>query len=465
LKIACLAPCPVHNSAIVKENARIFSVGALYDGAGRFLEDCEVYVDRGVVTRILSRVDDDASRRFRNEHTETARVDLPNGLMLPGLINSHHHAYSALARGMPVRGSLADFPSVLENLWWRLDRSLDLEAVHLSGLVTAIDSVRRGCTVVIDHHSSPGHIGGSLQALAGAFDAVSLTSLLCYETSDRNGAEAFEKSIDENLAFIEKHEGSRSVRGVFGLHAGFTLSRASLDRLARVVPERVPIHVHVAEDLCDVEHARAEGFAGPLDRLSALGVLRRRSLIGHGVHLADAELGLLDAADAFLVHNPQSNFNNAVGYADLDRVPLPRILLGTDGMSSDMLGAAQFAFLAYKGLGKAGRDPFELTRRMLFENPSGYLSALFGRTVGRIEEGSPAEFAIFPYRGPTPLHGENFTAHLLYGLSPAPRASWVYARGVPIIEDGVLRAVDERSILEAAQAKAAAVWKRYLARS
>ena len=456
----------MHNSAVVKKTRRIFSVGALYDGAGRFLEECEVYVDRGVVARILSRADDgDESNEFRRDYVGADRVDLPNGLMLPGLINSHHHAYSALARGMPLRGSFADFPSVLENLWWRLDRALDLEAVHLSGLVTAIDSVHRGCTAVIDHHSSPGHIGGSLQALADAFDALSMTSVLCFETSDRNGAGTFEKSIEENLEFIAKHEAGRSVRGVFGLHAGFTLCRASLERLAQIIPDHVPVHVHVAEDRCDVEHARAEGFAGPLDRLAALGVLRRRSLIGHGVHLAGAEFDLLDASDAFLVHNPQSNFNNAVGYADLDRVPLARILLGTDGMSSDMLGAAQFAFLAYKGLGKAGRDPFELARKMLFENPSGYVSALFGRTVGRIEEGSPAEFAVFGYRGPTPLDGGNLMAHLLYGLSPAPRASWVYARGVPVIEDGVLRAVDETSVLEAANAKAATVWKRTLARS
>jgi len=446
--------------------ARIFTVGALYDGAGRFLEEAEVYVDRGVVARILSRSDDsEDATRFRRACADADRVDLPCGLMLPGLINSHHHAYSALARGMPLRGSFADFPSVLENLWWRLDRALDLEAVHLSGLVTAIDSVRRGCTTVIDHHSSPAHIGGSLQALADAFDALSMTSVLCFETSDRNGAATFEKSVEENLAFIAKHEDGRSLRGAFGLHAGFTLSRASLERLAQIVPDRVPVHVHVAEDRCDSEHARAEGFHGPLDRLAALGVLRRRSLVVHGVHLADAEFGLLDASDSFLVHNPQSNFNNAVGYADLDRVPLARILLGTDGMSSDMLGAAQFAFLAYRGLGKAGSDPVELARRMLFENPSDYVSMLFGRTVGRIEEGSPAEFAIFGYRGPTPLDEGNLMAHLLYGLSPAPRASWVYARGVPVIEDGVLRAVDEASVLEAAKAKAAAIWKRTLARS
>jgi cytosine/adenosine deaminase-related metal-dependent hydrolase len=249
----CLVPYRVHNSAVVKKSGRIFSVGALYDGAGRFLEECDVYVDGGVVARILPRKDDgDEANRVRRDHAAADRIALPHGLVLPGLINSHHHAYSALARGMPVRGPLADFASTLDRLWWRLDRSLDLEAVRLSGLVTAIESVRRGCTTVIDHHSSPSCIGGSLQALADAFGALSMTSVLCFETSDRNGPDAFERSVEENLAFIEAHGAGRSVRGVFGLHAGFTLSRASLDRLAKIIPGDVPVHVHVAEDRCDV---------------------------------------------------------------------------------------------------------------------------------------------------------------------------------------------------------------------
>jgi putative selenium metabolism protein SsnA len=441
---------------------RIFSVGALYDGAGRFVRDCDVFIDAGVLVRILPRGDEsEESNRFRRAHDGAERIRMPDGLVLPGLMNSHHHAYSALARGMPVDGPVEGFPAALERLWWRLDRALDREAVRLSGLVTALASVRRGCTAVVDHHSSPSWIDGSLQALADAFGALSMTAVLCYETSDRNGPAALERSVEENLSFIDRQKGSASARGVFGLHASFTLSRATLERLARIVPEDVPVHVHVAEDRCDVDHARAEGFAGPLDRLAALGVLRRRSLVGHGVHLAEAELGLLETADAFVVHNPQSNFNNGVGYADLDRLPLDRLLLGTDGMSSDMIGAAQFAFLAYRGLGGGGRDPVALARRMLFENPSAYLSATFGRPVGRLEEGRPADLAIFDYGSPTPLGAENLAAHVIYGLAPAPSASWVYARGVPVLEDGAIVAVDEGAILEAARAVAAEVWDRY----
>ena len=442
---------------------RIFTVGALFDGAGRFIDAAEVYVEGGIVSRILEKSDDgEAARAWRRDRGHLPRVALGNGLMLPGLINAHHHAYSALARGMPVTGALHDFPHVLENLWWRLDRALDLEAVRLSGLVTAIACVRRGCTAVVDHHASPSCTRGSLDALAGAFGALSMTSVLCFETSDRNGARAFDDALAENLDFCARHAKHASTRGLFGLHAGFTLSRQSLVRLANEIPDDLPVHVHVAEDRCDADHARAEGFAGALDRLARLGVLRRRSLLGHGVHLADAELPLVEAADAFVVHNPESNFNNAVGYADLDRLPLPRLLLGTDGMSSDVLGAARFAFLCYKALGRGGRDPFALVRALLFDNPSAYLSRLFGRPVGRIEEGRPADFAIFDYAPPTPLRADNLLGHLLFGFAPAPEARWVYANGTPVLEDGKVTALDEAAALAAARDAAPAIWKRTL---
>ncbi|MFM8015572.1 MAG: hypothetical protein ACKPCO_05780, partial [Actinomycetota bacterium] len=48
----------------------------------------------------------------------------------PGLVNAHHHLYSALARGMPApRGVATNFPQMLELVWWRLDAALDLDTI------------------------------------------------------------------------------------------------------------------------------------------------------------------------------------------------------------------------------------------------------------------------------------------------------------------------------------------------
>ncbi len=446
----------------MSESRRVFHVAHLFDGAGPLLTDCELYLERGRLVRILEAgADAPEDVALRRAFDDADHVRIPDGLVLPGLVNAHHHVYSALARGLPVDEPLPDFPAILERLWWRLDRALDEESIRLSALVTAIESVHHGVTTIVDHHSSPSRIPGSLELVAGELGELGLTRVLCYETTDRNGPEALDAAIAENLAFAERCAGDPDAAALFGLHASFTLSDDSLARIAAEKPASLPIHVHVAEDRCDVDHARELGYAGPLARLDRFGLLGEDSLLAHGVHLSDEEHALVRDRGAVVAHNPESNLNNRVGYADLDRMPVERILLGTDGMSSNVLGSLRSAFLLYTARGGGARDAFELCHAMGFANPAAYLSRLLGRPVGRIVEGEPADLAIFAYPAPTPLTADNLTAHLLYGLGGTPRAAWVYARGAPVLEDGELSSIDEAAIRERAREHGKALWRRY----
>ena len=96
-------------------------------------------------------------------HPDEEVLDLEGALVMPGLVNSHTHLYSALARGMPGPAlHPRNFREILERVWWRLDRVLDEEIVFLSALVGAVEAALSGTTVLIDHHSSPSFIRGSL---------------------------------------------------------------------------------------------------------------------------------------------------------------------------------------------------------------------------------------------------------------------------------------------------------------
>ncbi len=444
------------------ERKQVISVAWFFDGVSRFLADCEVHIEAGVTVGILAKDDKSpASEKMRQDFVRAERIDAPRGLMIPGLINSHHHAYSALARGIRLDAPIPDFPARLENLWWRLDCALDRDGVRLSALVTAIESVRHGCTTVIDHHSSPAVIRGSLDAVSAGFGALGMTRVLCYETTDRNGPAALGDAIDENLAFAEAHAVDVEVGALFGLHASFTLGAASLERIARDKPHSLPIHVHMAEDLCDVNHARSEGFEGPLDRLHSFGLVTAESLIAHGVHLSNKEKTLAADLGVTVAHNPESNLNNRVGYADPDTLRADRIALGTDGMSSDMLASLRAAYLAYSGLGGGGREGFALCGDLLFANPGAYLTCLLKRPVGRIVEGEPADFALFDYAAPTPVTAQNLMAHILYGLANASSARWVFARGKPVVAEGRIVAVDEEAILAEARERTTRLWKAF----
>jgi cytosine/adenosine deaminase-related metal-dependent hydrolase len=450
------------DSAKPSTSQRIFRVGALYDGSGGFWPAADVFIADGVIIAVQDRSDtscvaDSVWRHFRDAEV----VELPESIMLPGLINSHQHFYSSLSRGMKPQGSLDSFPEILRNLWWRLDRALDPDGVAISARVAMLEGVKHGCTRIIDHHSSPSAVRGSLEAIAREAKALNLTTVLCYECSDRNGEQNFRDACEENLEFAERHRADPLCRGMLGLHASFTLSHLSLSYLSANRPAEVPVHVHVAEDLVDVRHARDEGFEGPAARLAAHGLLDGNSLLVHGVHLSASEIQTVAAAGCWTALNAESNAHNRVGYSDPGRLRPDRILLGTDGMSADPVSALKFSYLMQCSQGESRRELLDTAEAMLFRNPARYLSGIFGRSVGTVTPGETADFAVFPYGAATDLHADNLLAHVLYGLANQSLASWVYANGQAVLEAGRFRAVNEAEVYAQARDAAGRCWSRY----
>jgi len=159
------------------------------------------------------------------------RRDCSGCLVVPGNVCAHTHLYSALARGMPY--DLAppeNFLQILQRIWWRLDRALDEESVRASALVGGMEALLSGTTTLVDHHASPNAIDGSLDVIEDALRSLGIRSVLCYETSDRDGPERAQAGVAENRRFIERvlREKPPLVRGLVGAHASFTLSDETL---------------------------------------------------------------------------------------------------------------------------------------------------------------------------------------------------------------------------------------------
>ena len=133
-------------------------------------------------------------------------IDAQGKILIPGMVCSHNHFYSALARGIVADIPPSyDFVGVLQSLWWRLDRALDRDSLYFSGMAGALDALRSGTTAVVDHSASPSYIKGSLKTLKEAFEQCGLRGILCYEVSDRNGKEGRDEGVEENREFVEKH--------------------------------------------------------------------------------------------------------------------------------------------------------------------------------------------------------------------------------------------------------------------
>jgi cytosine/adenosine deaminase-related metal-dependent hydrolase len=302
-------------------------------------------------------------------------------------VNAHTHLYSGLAPfGMPAPAEpTMNFMAILEQVWWRLDRALDAQALHASAQWYVAEALQFGTVGLIDHHESPNLIEGSLDILADVCQAAGLPAVLCYGATERNGGrDEARRGLAECRRFIRANE-RPLVRGVVGLHASFTVSDDTIRDAAALCRELgTVLHVHVAEDAADVADAGRRGWDGPLERLERLGALPSGSILAHGVKLSEAQVRRAEALGCWLVHNPRSNLGNRVGYAAALRASA-RVALGTDGYASDL--AAERSVLLDESA-KHGDDPAAVARR-----PQAGHALLAERFGGRIPVAAAADTA------------------------------------------------------------------------
>lgn len=406
---------------------------------------------------------------FVGRYPSARFIDARGGLIMPGFINAHTHFYGAFARGMALSGPApADFQQILESVWWRLDKALLAEDVRYSALLGLADMIRKGTTTFLDHHASPNHVPGSLDLIADAVLRSGLRGCLCYEVSDRDGKETARKGIAENERFIkrclsqaEAHEGR--LAAAFGLHASFTVDDDTLAEAARVCKETgAPIHIHISEGTVDAEASVKKYGKRPLARLAAAGLLERPALLAHGVHLDDAEIKQVAQSRSWLLHNPQSNMNNAVGTARLPALldAGVRVALGTDGMSGDLRPEMRALPLAQKA---ASGDPrtlgFAPIYDMAFRTNAALAEHFFGQPIGALQVGAAADLIIVDYLPPTPFTEDNFLGHLIFGIINADVRTTIVG-GRVLMEDGRLLTLDEKEIAARARELAPKVWQR-----
>ena len=399
---------------------------------------------------------------LRREYPDARFLDAHEGTILPGLVNLHHHFYSALARGLDPGTPMVNFSEILDRLWWRLDRALDAETVSLSARLSTAECVRWGCTTVFDHHASPSHIDGSLDLVAAAAEEAGISAVLCYEVTDRNGPDQARAGIKENLRFLRERAGDPRIRGVFGLHASFTLRDETMAAISSERPAGAGCHIHVAEDKMDVESSIAAFGRTPVQRLLDFGLLDDRALLAHGIHLDDGEYGQIAASGATIIHNPESNANNAVGRLDVPRASRLgcRVGLGTDGMSSAVLRALRFAYLMQRGASGDPTTGFEHIPGLLKTNVDTARRFLGEPLLGELVQEAPADIIVLDSTPPTPLSAENAFGHLVYGLSESPVRHTI-ARGRVVLQDFEHTTMSPQDIASAALAATPALWERF----
>ena len=391
-----------------------------------------------------------ATAVLRAKYPEAEFIDARGGVITPAFINAHTHIYSALARGLSIRGNNpTNFYEVLNGTWWAIDRRLTLKGTRASADALYIDCIKQGVTTIFDHHASYCQIPGSLFQIAESAKAFGIRSCLCYEVSDRDGEAKALEAIQENADFISwcARQKDPMLAAMFGGHALFTISDRTFERMVEANNGRTGYHIHVSEGMNDVYDSLQTYGRRPVQRLQDHGILGPRTILGHCIHVNSAEIELIKATDTMVVNNPESNMGNAVGTCPV--LPLYRagvlLGLGTDAYTNDMLESLKVALCAQRQNACLPNVGWREVTDMLFQNNARIGARYFDEKLGVLEAGAAADVIVMDYKPFTPLDHSNIDGHMIFGMT-GRQCQTTIANGRLLMKDRELIGIDEEAV-------------------
>lgn len=388
-------------------------------------------------------------------------INLQGRIVMPGMVSTHCHFYGQFVRGMCLQQTISNWQQVLSRMWWKLDKALTEEQVYYSAMMGLTEGLKAGTTTYFDHHASPNFIDGSLDVIENAMQKAGARGCLAYEVSDRDGKERARQGIRENERFIRKNKSDASpFRGIFGLHASYTLSDETLE-LCSLSGNALQsgFHTHLAESAADVCDGYRQYDMHVTERMERFGILGDKTIAAHCVHLRPSDIEILRRTGTTVAHNCQSNCNNAVGVSPVAAMLESgvHVTLGGDGYTYNLFQELGFAIILQR---LSRKDPAALSsERQLtdftFSNGRRLAGNLFGYPVGTIEPGAAADFLILDYDAPTPVSRGNVFSHFTSFGSCIER---VVVDGETVAEHGKVTRFDEAEIFARCREQAQKLW-------
>ena len=399
---------------------------------------------------------------IKKQYGDAEFIDAKGGVIMPAFINTHEHIYSAMARGLSIKGyNPKGFLDILDGQWWTIDRHLTLEQTKYSAVETLISCIRNGVTTVFDHHASFGQIGGSLFTIADVAKELGVRACLCYEISDRDGMDKARESVMENAEFIcyALKDDTDMIAGMMGMHAQFTISDATMELAAANKPDEVGYHIHVAEGIEDLHDCLKKYGKRIVDRLMDFNILGEKTLLGHCIYINPHEMDLIKDTNTMVVHNPESNMGNACGCPPTMELVHRGILtgLGTDGYTHDMIESYKVANVLHKHHLCDANAAWGEVPKMLFENNAAIANRYFKTPLGVLKEGAAGDVIVVDYNPPTQLDASNINGHILFGMTGRDVVTTV-ANGRVLMKDREIKVIDVEEAMAKCREESAKLW-------
>ncbi len=267
-----------------------------------------------------------------NQYADIAeRLDLPNHLLAPGLINAHCHSAMTL-----LRGAADDLPLerwLRERIWPMEQTLLDDAFVNTGTRLASAEMLLGGTTTCVDMYFYSK--AGAQAYLAMGQRAMLALGILDFPSSYAPDADAY---ISIGLAARDTFADEPLLSFCLAPHAPYTVCDATFERVVAFASElAIPIHTHLQETAQEVTDAITANGERPTERMARLGVLGPDFFAAHCVHMSDDDISILARHGGMVVHCPSSNLKLASGLAPVAKFLAAgvTVALGTDGAASN----------------------------------------------------------------------------------------------------------------------------------
>ncbi|WP_441254564.1 8-oxoguanine deaminase [Aeromonas sp. A600620] len=397
--------------------------------------------------------------------------DARDHLVLPGLINTHHHFYQTLTRawGPVVNQPLFPWLKTLYPVWARLTP----DALALASKVAMAELLLSGCTTAADHHYLfPRGMEESIDIQVAAVRELGMRAMLTRGSMSlgedegglppRHTVQGQQQILDDSLRLVRQyHERGAGAQIQIALApcSPFSVTEEIMVESARLAAELdVRLHTHLAETLDEEAFCLARFGLRTVDYLEKVGWLGDRTWLAHGIHFNPDEIARLGAAGTGVCHCPVSNMRLASGICptlDLEAAGAP-VGLGVDGSASNdasnlMQEARQALYLQRLRYGAE-----RITPRKVLEWATVGSARLLGRgDLGELLPGKQADLALFKLDDLRFSGSHDPIAALI--LCGAERADRVMVGGKWRVVDGAIEGLDIEQLIARHKVAAAAL--------
>ncbi|MDX8336158.1 amidohydrolase [Candidatus Cetobacterium colombiensis] len=417
-----------------KESASII----IKNGTILTMDKNNTVIENGVIIIKNEKIISIGKDELLKKYSTTKIIDAENGIIMPGMINTHNHLPMIAFRGLGeegIKNRLFAYFFPLES------EKLSRDLIYKATVHGTIDMALSGVTTYADMYYH-------MDEMAKATKEVGIRGVLGETVIKYPVVDAKEPygGINYAINFIEEYKNDELIIPAFGPHAPYTVSKEKMQEINSLSKKyNVPIMIHVGE--FDDEDKRLNlKNKSVVEYMDSIGVLNERVLLAHAIHLNEKDLDIIKNKKASIAYNPMANAKGATGIARAHEMINKNIKvgLGTDGpMSSNQVDLFRTLSYASSMQRLKYNDRTIMTPDLVVKMATiGGAEALnLDNKIGSIESGKLADIIIVETKSPNMMPNYNPFATLVFQANSS-NVETTIVNGKIIVENKKLKTYD-----------------------